>query len=495
MLTTRLWDTSYSSHWFLNNYNRPPLLPSSSRMSNKQTLPPPVKPDRQGQYLDYASAEIKAYPMTATDSGDHEEQSQAGLTPDQGRHCLQSRSLDQDNHHLVACKMMECSPQDNENSPSTFNTSNTVAEEQKERNQNRCPSSGAEQFPFSKLAESSNFYFRSPSSQVSTELGEGGKEDSNQSLISLEVDDGIEDEDGEVTEGELQSHGQIMAQRLAAHRKLKRFRLTHQQTRFLMSEFAKQPHPDAGHRERLSREIPGLSPRQVQVWFQNRRAKIKRLTADDRERMIRMRAVPDDFDNVQALHSPYGAVRGVATMLSSTNLGPISSPYGNQSAGPLMLDMRRGAGDSYLSPTGLTTSFNSIEPGQSVPINFSDMTSSASSLYQERFAASNASSPSSSDVGLRNCGPYWHPGGNSNSMEDVAESNKTVLRESQSMRGQNWDSRSATEALKGPPLGIYQRDTPGLSPSERQVGLSNCQVGTTVSTGFLSMESRAYSGQ
>ncbi|KAI4200101.1 MAG: hypothetical protein LQ350_004140 [Teloschistes chrysophthalmus] len=56
----------------------------------------------------------------------------------------------------------------------------------------------------------------------------------------------------------------------AEKRKMKRFRLTHNQTRFLMSEFARQAHPDAAQRERLSQEIPGLSPRQVQVWFQNR---------------------------------------------------------------------------------------------------------------------------------------------------------------------------------------------------------------------------------
>lgn len=48
------------------------------------------------------------------------------------------------------------------------------------------------------------------------------------------------------------------------------YRLTHNQTRFLMSEFARQAHPDSAQRERLSREIPGLTPRQVQVWFQNR---------------------------------------------------------------------------------------------------------------------------------------------------------------------------------------------------------------------------------
>ncbi|KAF3939735.1 hypothetical protein ABW19_dt0208241 [Dactylella cylindrospora] len=89
-------------------------------------------------------------------------------------------------------------------------------------------------------------------------------------------------------------------------RKMKRFRLTHNQTRYLMSEFARQAHPDAAHRERLSREIPGLSPRQVQVWFQNRRAKLKRMSSDDRDRMMRSRALPDEFPLLQTLHS-YGS--------------------------------------------------------------------------------------------------------------------------------------------------------------------------------------------
>lgn len=85
-------------------------------------------------------------------------------------------------------------------------------------------------------------------------------------IITEEMDD----KDGE-DQGKDEEKPPMSAAELRAHkRKMKRFRLTHNQTRFLMSEFARQAHPDAAHRERLAREIPGLSPRQVQVWFQNR---------------------------------------------------------------------------------------------------------------------------------------------------------------------------------------------------------------------------------
>ena len=92
-----------------------------------------------------------------------------------------------------------------------------------------------------------------------------------------------------------------------------------------MSEFSRHAHPDAAQREKLSRDIPGLCPRQVQVWFQNRyiffartfhgllailihvhrRAKLKRLTTDDQERMRRPRALPEDFDFSQSLQPTF----------------------------------------------------------------------------------------------------------------------------------------------------------------------------------------------
>ncbi|KAJ2982566.1 hypothetical protein NUW58_g6415 [Xylaria curta] len=230
-------------------------------------------------------------------------------------------------------------------------------------------------------------------------LSVGGNEEI---IIGKEEDEEVADDDdmiegdGEIEgecDDEMPNQPQTAAERTAARRKMKRFRLTHQQTRFLMSEFAKQPHPDAAHRERLSREIPGLSPRQVQVWFQNRRAKIKRMTADDRDRMIKMRAVPDDFDNVQALHSPYGAVHALgAPITPPVDFG--SSSYADHIIRPLLVDTMRRDNDDHLSSTGLSPAFGGIGFTPSGTMSSSDILSPLSPSSNDRgYYSSHLSSP------------------------------------------------------------------------------------------------------
>lgn len=150
-----------------------------------------------------------------------------------------------------------------------------------------------------------------------------------------------------------------------------------------MSEFARQAHPDAAHRERLAREIPGLSPRQVQVWFQNRRAKLKRLTSDDRERMMRSRALPEDFDMTQALHSPFGASHGLGTPLTSPGQYTPGFPDGNMMR-PLSIDtLRRGPMDSHISPTGISPAFGgfTFTPPQSATDTLSPVSAHGDSPF------------------------------------------------------------------------------------------------------------------
>ncbi|KAK8172312.1 hypothetical protein BKA80DRAFT_198127 [Phyllosticta citrichinensis] len=182
--------------------------------------------------------------------------------------------------------------------------------------------------------------------------------------VKHERDDDLNDQNlsGSAEEGD-QDKPMTAAELRAQKRKMKRFRLTHNQTRFLMSEFARQAHPDAAHRERLAREIPGLSPRQVQVWFQNRRAKLKRLTSDDRERMMRSRALPDDFDMTQALHSPFGTAGhhsvGGTPMASPATYSP-SFPEGNM-VRPLSVDtFRRFPDGAQIPPGGVNPPFGSF---------------------------------------------------------------------------------------------------------------------------------------
>ncbi|KAI1498206.1 hypothetical protein F5X99DRAFT_337632 [Biscogniauxia marginata] len=273
--------------------------------------------------------------------------------------------------------------------------------------------------------------------------GTSGNEETN--LTKEEEEEMLEDDEMVEGEGEGSTQPQTAAERTAARRKMKRFRLTHQQTRFLMSEFAKQPHPDAAHRERLSREIPGLSPRQVQVWFQNRRAKIKRLTADDRDRMIKMRAVPDDFDNVQALHSPYGAVHALGTPITPpVDFG--SSSYADHMIRPLMVDpMRRGDGDDHISPTGLSSAFGSIGFTPSTTISNPDILSPLSSSSNDRGYFSGPLTG-----GPRTSNPFARQNSLDHTTSQMHSQSRHQIRPLQPLQLRETMSRSRPDSLQSP---------------------------------------------
>ncbi|KAF2396211.1 homeobox-domain-containing protein [Trichodelitschia bisporula] len=213
----------------------------------------------------------------------------------------------------------------------------------------------------------------SPMSHMTPTSPRDGDEHQDLNGLNIHMDDVKEKDDKPMTAAEIR----------AQKRKMKRFRLTHNQTRFLMSEFARQAHPDAAHRERLAREIPGLSPRQVQVWFQNRRAKLKRLTSDDRERMMKSRELPPDFDMTQALHSPFGQPHGMGSTLSSPSSYSPAFSEGNMIR-PLNIDsLRRVPDNSHMSPTNIAPSFGgyNFTPPQSVTDTLSPVSPAGDSPF------------------------------------------------------------------------------------------------------------------
>lgn len=133
------------------------------------------------------------------------------------------------------------------------------------------------------------------------------------------------------------------------------------------------------------------------------------MNADDRERMMRMRAVPDDFDNVQALHSPYGATsHGLSTPIQS----PVDYAPPNY-GGPAMLrplmtvdTLRRQNSSEHLSPTGLSQAFGLVgfnQQGSMGSMNSPDVLSPVSMNSSDRYYSSH---PSSVNSGPRTANPF-----------------------------------------------------------------------------------------
>ncbi|ETS79663.1 hypothetical protein PFICI_09516 [Pestalotiopsis fici W106-1] len=447
MLVTRQPD-SESSHWS-SKYQTLLHKPTNPRMSNFEG-PLSSQPEWQGHYSYLPPGEPNLFAQPFQQASSTNSSNASTIPPPSGTAATTGEATNHSGSTMVSSPGTQPQTGNGQalNAPKVESPTREASESQTLANgiktenvQDELSVSTAPVGP-ANVKESSS----ASSADRAQEIGheQGGLDDTIMS--KEEEDDLVDDEDMLDIEGDGDgetSRPMTAAERTAARRKMKRFRLTHQQTRFLMSEFAKQPHPDAAHRERLSREIPGLSPRQVQVWFQNRRAKIKRLTADDRDRMIKMRAVPDDFDNVQALHSPYGAVHTINTPPITPHIDFQTQSYAEHMIRPLMLDtIRRGDGDANMSPTGMNPSFGGIGFSQSSP----DMLSPMSATSNDRgYYSSHLTSPMTS--GPRTSNPFARQSGLDGGMQMQS---RQQVRPLQPLQLRETMSRSRSDTMQSP---------------------------------------------
>lgn len=163
-----------------------------------------------------------------------------------------------------------------------------------------------------------------------------------------------------------------------------------------------------------------------------------------------MRAVPDDFDNVQALHSPYGAVQGLGTPISSpVDFG--GSSYADHMMRPLMVDVRRAEGEDHLSPTGLSPAFGSIGFNPSATLSNPDILSPMSPTSSDRYAySSHMSTPLS--AGPRTSNPFGSRQGSLDSGMQMHShhSRQQQIRPLQPLQLRETMSRSRSDNLQSP---------------------------------------------
>ncbi len=217
-----------------------------------------------------------------------------------------------------------------------------------------------------------------------------------------------------------------------------------------------------------------------------------------------MRAVPDDFDNVQALHSPYGAVHALGTPMSSSV--DFSTPsYSDHLMRPLMVDtMRRGDGDDHLSPTGLSPGFGNIgfTPGTMGSTDILSPLSPASTdrgYYSGHLTSPLGTGPRSSNPFARqnslDAGPQMH------------SQTRQPIRPLQPLHLRDTMSRSRTETLQSPLRSSmsWKGDSidytsyssaggaPGITGRHQSVYQSD-HVGSNAGSG-LNYEPNSYSGK
>lgn len=161
---------------------------------------------------------------------------------------------------------------------------------------------------------------------------------------------------------------------------------------------------------------------------------------------MKMRAVPDDFDNLQALHSPYGAVQGIVTPLQSP--ADFASPYGEQALmQPLMVDtMRRQENEKHhMASTGLSPAFGHVGFTPTGSIGASDTLSPLSMNSNDRYFGSHLSSPLSG--GPRSANPFNRQTGSNGYQMHSQSKNPRPL---QPLQLRETMSRNRSQSLQSP---------------------------------------------
>jgi hypothetical protein len=166
--------------------------------------------------------------------------------------------------------------------------------------------------------------------------------------------------------------------------------------------------------------------------------------------MIKMRAVPDDFDNVQALHSPYGAVHGLGPPMGS----PVdfSPSYADHMMRPLMVDVRRQEHDEHLSPTGLSPAFGSIGFNPSASMSNPDLLSPLSpTSASDRYGYSNhMPTPLSAGPHPRSANPFARQGSLDAGVHMQSHQQRQQIRPLQPLHLRDTMSRSRSDTLQSP---------------------------------------------
>lgn len=164
--------------------------------------------------------------------------------------------------------------------------------------------------------------------------------------------------------------------------------------------------------------------------------------------MIKMRAVPDDFDNVQALHSPYGAVHGLGTpMASPVGFGPGGYPD-HLMRGPLVVDVRRAEGGEHMSSSGLSPAFGNIGFNTSASMSNPDLLTPMSQESSDRYDYSNHLTPLS--AGPRTSNPFARQGSMETGMAVQNHHSRQQMRPLQPLQLRETLTRSRSDNLQSP---------------------------------------------